>query len=128
MLPAVNDFLTRLMAGEPIEFQDTMALINECFDYQPTHFENGSDDDLVVNEAGVNEGSCKIFALASLLCLDQSQTLALFGRYYREDVLGHPEGQDHRNIRSFMIHGWAGIHFKGEALLPKTPLSTVEPG
>ncbi len=128
MLPAVNDFLTRLAAGESIEFQDTMVLINECFDYQPTHFENGADDDLVVNAAGVNEGSCKIFALASLLCLDQSQTLALFGRYYREDVLGHPEGQDHRNIRSFMTHGWAGISFKGEALHPKPALSGFEPG
>ncbi len=123
MLPAVNDFLFRLRAGEPIEFQDTMALITECFDYQPTYFKNGSDDDLMVNEAGVNEGSCKIFALAFLLCLDQPQTLALFGRYYRDDVLGHPEGQDHRNIRTFMVHGWAGIHFNGEALHPKaTPL------
>ncbi len=123
MLPAVHDFLFRLRAGEPIEFQDTMALITECFDYQPTYFKNGSDDDLMVNEAGVNEGSCKIFALAFLLCLDQPQTLALFGRYYRDDVLGHPEGQDHRNIRTFMVHGWAGIHFNGEALHPKaTPL------
>jgi len=42
--------------------------------------------------------------------------LALFGDYYRSDVLKNPEGSDHQNIRNFMHKGWAGVTFKGEAL------------
>jgi hypothetical protein len=48
--------------------------------------------------------------------LSEVHTLALFGGYYRDDVLGNPEGRDHGNIRHFMKYGWAGIHFEGEAL------------
>jgi hypothetical protein len=35
--------------------------------------------------------------------------LACFGAYYRNDVLGNPEGSDHGNIRNFMESGWAGV-------------------
>jgi hypothetical protein len=48
--------------------------------------------------------------------LSVEDTLALFGDYYRMDVLQHPEGNDHQNIRRFMQDGWAGIAFDGEAL------------
>ena len=101
---------------DAIEFEQVMALIAEHYHYTPTRFTNGIGDSTLVNEAGSNEGSCKIFALGRLLTLNESQTLACFGRYYREDVLNHPEGNDHMNIRTFMRSGWDGIAFESEAL------------
>ena len=106
---------------ESVEFANVMAVITENFVYTPCRFSNGIGDDLVVNAAGENEGSCKIFALGQLLGLDEDQTLACFGKFYREDVLQQPDGVDHANIRTFMRHGWAGIHFAGQALVPKLP-------
>ncbi len=113
--------LLRLLQSNPatVEFQDVMSVIAEQYDYTPTRFTNGQGDDRVVSAAGENEGSSKIFALAQLLGLTQQQTLACFGRFYREDVLLHPQGENHANIRNFMRHGWAGIHFDSEALVPK---------
>jgi hypothetical protein len=114
----VNDFLQRVKSGQTVEFQETMVFIAEHYHYQPTEFSNGLQQPLV-NEAGRNEGSCKIFAFAKLQQLTVEQTLALFGDYYRQDVLGNPSGNDHQNIRHFMRDGWEGIAFKGEALQPK---------
>jgi hypothetical protein len=48
--------------------------------------------------------------------LSQAETLACFGAYYFEEVLGDPEGTNHQNIRNFMKLGWDGIQFQGEAL------------
>lgn len=115
---SLNDFLARIKAEQPIDFQDTMAVIAEHYHYQPTEFSNGIEA-VLVNEAGRNEGSCKLFAFAKLHQLSQQQTLNLFGDYYRKDVLAHPEGTDHQNIRHFMRDGWAGIQFAGQALEPK---------
>ena len=114
----LNDFINRVRSGVSIDFQDTMSVIATYYDYQPAEFINGIQYPLI-NEAGQNEGSCKIFAFAKLQGLDPAQTLALFGDYYRKDVLGNPEGNDHQNIRNFMRDGWAGINFKSEALTLK---------
>jgi hypothetical protein len=46
------------------------------------------------------------------------ETLALFGKYYRKDVMENPNGDDHPNIRNFILDGWAAIRFQGEALKP----------
>ncbi|WP_188863865.1 HopJ type III effector protein, partial [Aliivibrio fischeri] len=46
-------------------------------------------------------------------------TLACFGQYYRHDVLENPQGDDHQNIRNFMVTGWAGVQFKTQALQAK---------
>jgi hypothetical protein len=109
----IDDFLLQLkQSPETVEFADTMAVIEDYYIYTPTRFSNGS----VINEAGQNEGSCKLFAFARLLKFDEQQTLACFGRYYRDDVLKHPEAEDHANIRQFMLTGWPGIAFAGEAL------------
>lgn len=97
---------------ESIEFDDTMAVIDAEYDFTPTSFTNGD----VKNAADENNGSCKIFAFAQLQSLDADQTLACFGRYYREDVLKNPDGTDHSNIRSFMKNGWIGIEFYDMAL------------
>ena len=106
-------FLQRLRdTPSQIEFSETMAAIEANYAYTPTAFRNGNAE----NSAGQNGGSCKIFAFAKLQGLSEPETLACFGRYYREDVLQHPEANDHQNIRNFMRSGWAGVVFEGEAL------------
>ena len=109
---------TQYGASNVLDFEDTMAVINEHFDYIPTAFSNGISDMSVSNEAGQNEGSCKIFAFAQLLELSEEQTLLCFGRFY-QDVINTPEGEDHGNIRNFIRDGWKGIHFEGQALTRK---------
>ena len=100
---------------ESISFSEVIAHIDANFDFTPTRFVNGNTS----NEAGQNNGSCKIFSFAQLNNLTQAQTLALFGDYYRIDVLGNPEGSDHQNIRNFMQSGWEGIRFDTLALSKK---------
>lgn len=110
---SLTTFLQRLReTPERIEFADTIAAIESHYEYTPTAFRNGE----VENAAGQNGGSCKIFAFAKLQDLSESETLACFGRYYREDVLQHPDANDHQNIRNFMRSGWSGVAFEGDAL------------
>ncbi|MGR9052050.1 MAG: HopJ type III effector protein [Gammaproteobacteria bacterium] len=116
---SLDTFLTKVKSGQAVAFDETMAVIAEYYDYRPTEFNNGSGDDIAVNAAGSNEGSCKIFAFALLQRLNEEQTLNLFGAYYRDDVLNDPDGTGHRNIRNFMRYGWQGIRFEDSALIPK---------
>ena len=109
-------FLQLKTTPETVEFDQVMAVIDQHYDYTPTRFTNGAGEAMVVNEAGSNEGSCKIFAFSKLNQLIESETVACFGKYYRDDVLGEPEGNNHGNIRNFMRDGWAGIELDGEAL------------
>jgi len=115
------DELIKIINTEPgsIDFIEVMSTIEAAYSYTPIRFHNGIGSKAITNEAGTNEGSCKIFAFGRLNQLDEHQTLACFGKYYREDVLGHPNNEDHANIRNFMRHGRAGIRFEGEALHPK---------
>lgn len=112
------DLLDRLKRAEA-DFEDVIAYVNAHYDYTPTRFTNGVGTDPVVNEAGKNEGSCRVFALARLHRLAVADTVQLFGRFYRDDVLKHPDGSDHANIRRFLVDGWDGIRFDGEALAPR---------
>ncbi|WP_087820440.1 HopJ type III effector protein [Photobacterium aquimaris] len=105
-----------------IEFDAVMAIINHYYDYQPTGFTNGLSDNIITNQAATNEGSCKIFAFSHLHQLSQAETLACFGRYYREDVLKHPQHTDHQNIRQFILSGSKGITFEHFPLTLKTAL------
>ena len=100
---------------ESIEFQQVMETIDQNYNYTPARFVN----DEVINESGTNEGSCKIFAFGQLNQLNEQETLACFGTYYRNDVLQNPDGSDHANIRTFMEHGWGGINFDSAALTVK---------
>lgn len=102
-------------APNTIEFSDTMAVIEALYEFTPTFFKNGT----LENAAGQNSGSCKLFAFAQLQGLSKEQTLACFGAYYRKDVLEHPEGTDHGNIRNFIQFGWDGIAYNGQALQAK---------
>ena len=101
-----------------IAFPQVIETINTHYNYTPTQFTNGNGDDCVVNAAGTNEGSCRIFAFAQTNGLSEAETLACFGQFYR-DVLDTPSGTDHANIRTFMRHGWKGIRFEGIALTAK---------
>lgn len=111
-------FLNRLETQpETIEFPDVIALINRLYTFVPTGFRNHN----LMNEAGQNTGSCKLFAFARLHDLSEAQTLSCFGAYYRADVLKNPDGDSHPNIRQFMDTGWEGIEFDGVPLRAKNP-------
>jgi hypothetical protein len=112
----LTTFINKIKASEAVSFDETMALIAENYQYQPTRFTNGFENELLINEAGNNEGSCKIFAFAQLHQLNKQQTLELFGEFYRIEVLTQPKGTDHQNIRNFIKYGWDGIHFERSAL------------
>ena len=101
---------------QDVSFDEVIAVIKESYQYTPTRFSSGLGETRVINEAGQNEGSCRIFAFAQLQGLSEAETLSCFGKFYRDDVLGHPAGNDHANIRNFMRDGWAGIVFDGVAL------------
>ncbi|WNC67690.1 HopJ type III effector protein [Thalassotalea nanhaiensis] len=113
---ALSDFLQQLKhSPDTIEFNDVMTVINEHYIYTPVTFTNGD----LVNQAGTNEGSCKIFAFAQLNNLSAEQTLACFGKFYREDVLLNPNADDHGNIRTFIELGWQGITYSNAALVQR---------
>ena len=97
---------------ESITFQETISVIDANYNFTPTAFKNGNQ----FNNPIENNGSCKIFAFAKLHNLEKEATLSLFGSYYFDDVLKNPNGNDHQNIRNFMVFGWDGISFEGEAL------------
>ncbi len=110
------DFLNHLSnSPETISFDETMSTIESHYDFTPCKFTNGD----TINDAGENNGSCKIFAFAQLNKLDKASTLHCFGNYYRKDVLENPDGDDHQNIRNFIRNGWDGIEFHGTALIEK---------
>jgi hypothetical protein len=113
---SLNSFLEKITTSVSVSFNETIAVITENYHYQATEFSNGLNEHTLINKAGTNEGSCKIFAFAKIHQLDKQRTLNLFGDYYRLDVLNNPQGVDHQNIRNFMTYGWGGICFKGEAL------------
>lgn len=112
----LNTFLQQLRSKpDSIAFTDTIAAIDANYNFTPTAFKNGE----LMNEAGQNNGSCKLFAFAQLHNLTPQETLTCFGAYYRDDVLKHPEATDHQNIRNFIKFGWAGISYQGDALKVK---------
>lgn len=124
----IEQFLNRVKSKpEAIEFAETIAVIDSAYTFNPCSFINGA----LVNEAGQNNGSCKIFSFAHIHGLSESDTLALFGHFYRNDVLNNEHGSDHQNIRNFMKTGWGGIKFSGKALtkinsMPQAPVTEAQ--
>lgn len=116
---SLTSFLEKIKNNAAVGFDETIAVISEYYHYQPTEFSNGQHEHVLINKAGANEGSCRIFAFAKLHELSPQQTLNLFGDFYRHDVLNNPDGSDHQNIRLFMRYGWDGIAFSGAALTPR---------
>jgi hypothetical protein len=103
------------LSPENADFFEVINVIDTNYTFTPTRFINGE----LVNESHENQGSCKVFSFAKLHQLTPEQTLACFGDFYRQDVLMHPEKQDHQNIRNFIRTGWEGIKFDAEALQEK---------
>lgn len=102
--------------AKSIDFEQTMAAIEDGYDYTPVAFSCGA----VESTAEQNQGSAKIFSFAKLQKMNKDNTLQLFGRFYRDDVLSNPSGDDHGNIRNFMKTGWDGVKFPdGMALKTK---------
>lgn len=110
----MNDIEQLRQALTTLQFSDTMNIVDALYNFTPCAFSNGNTQ----NEAGENNGSCKLFAFAKLNDFSEPQTLALFGQFYR-DVLTTPEGDGHQNIRNFMKTGWAGIQFENSPLTKK---------
>jgi hypothetical protein len=104
----LQDFLEKLRAEpELIQFSETIDTIESNYGYIPTNFTNGNQ----LNKAGENVGSCKILAFAYINNLTMSETLNCFGHYFREDVISNPAGNDHQNIRQFILDGFDGLKF-----------------
>ncbi|GAB2651145.1 HopJ type III effector protein [Vibrio panuliri] len=109
----LKSFLQQLQTNPTsVEFAQSIAVIEANYSFTPTAFSNGT----MRNPQGENNGSCKILAFALQHQLSEEQTLAMFGEFYRVDVLGNPDGHDHQNIRNFIAHGWQGVKFEGKAL------------
>lgn len=114
----IANFIEKLKSNtEYIHFQDAITVIDENYDFTPTTFKNGNQ----FNNAGENNGSCKIFAFAQLNNLNKEETLFLFGDFYK-DVLQTPNATDHQNIRNFIKFGWDGIQFEGDPLFQKSTI------
>jgi hypothetical protein len=97
-----------------LAFNNVIEFIETYYQHQPTAFKNGD----AYNEATQNQGSAKVFAFAQINNLSAADTLYLFAEHY-QSVLANPTASDHQNIRQFMAHGWPGIVFEGEALVPR---------
>jgi len=116
----INRFIERLESNsEQLKFDQVIDLIDRHYNFEPTKFSNGSQE----NAAGENSGSCKVLSFARLNNLVKEQALKLFAQYYR-DVLATPGESDHQNIRQFIEHGYDGLTFEGQALsLKAEPIS-----
>ncbi|BFM47926.1 HopJ type III effector protein [Marinomonas sp. THO17] len=97
---------------QDVHFKEAIGVIEKEYDFTPTAFTNGEQ----VNAVNENNGSCKIFSFALIHQLNKDETLHLFGDFYRVDVLQNPQGEDHQNIRQFMLNGWEGVVFSSQAL------------
>jgi hypothetical protein len=106
--------LIEKLKDDSLTFKEVIEFIEIYYLHQPTAFKNGE----VHNEATQNQGSAKVLAFAQLNNLNEEDTLYLFADHY-QSVLNNPNGTDHQNIRQFMIHGWRGIVFEGQALITK---------
>ncbi|KAA2241681.1 HopJ type III effector protein [Chitinophaga agrisoli] len=106
--------LIKNLKDNSITFKEVLEFIDAHYQHQPTAFKNGE----AYNEATQNQGSARVFAFAQLNDLSKEDTLFLFAEHY-QSVLSNPGGTDHQNIRQFIMHGWPGIVFEGQALLEK---------
>ena len=110
----VKELITKLNKGA-VDFNNVIQAIENNYVFTPSEFKNGE----TVNAKNSNNGSCKIFAFGLINQLSEQATLNAFGRFYTEDVLQNPDGEDHQNIRNFIQFGWQGVSFSSPALTPK---------
>ena len=111
----IPEFKTKLKTTPTaITFKETMQVIENYYTFNPTAFKNGD----IINNAGENNGSCKLFAFAKHQKLRKEETLLCFGEHYK-NVLADKNGASHQNIRNFMQTGFKGLSFENEALTLK---------
>ncbi len=111
----IQQFKNRLQDNpENIDFSETIAIIENNYEFTPSAFKNG----VLENEVSQNQGSCKVFSFAIQQELTKEETLACFGQYYAE-VVNEPNGTGHQNIRNFMNTGFEGLSFENETLVRK---------
>jgi len=92
-----------------VRFEEVMAMLGACYLFSPAPYTSSAGSACALeNPAGVNSGSCKVFAFAKLHGLSEESTLLMFCEHYKS-VLEDPTGDSHMNIRNFMKSGWAGI-------------------
>ena len=112
---AITEFKTKLKTTPTaITFKETMQVIEDHYNFNPTAFTNGD----IINNAGENNGSCKLFAFAMHQEFTKEATLLCFGEHY-QSVLEDKNGTSHQNIRNFMQTGFNGLSFENEALTLK---------
>ncbi|MBO6212690.1 HopJ type III effector protein [Algoriella sp.] len=97
-----------------IIFADVLAFIDDNYNYTPTAFTNGNQE----NAIDQNQGSAKVLAFAKLNDYTENDTLKLFAEHYKA-VIETPNGTDHNNIRQFMQNGWNGVSFENDVLTKK---------
>lgn len=97
-----------------IIFADVLAFIDDNYNYTPTAFTNGNQE----NAIDQNQGSAKVLAFAKLNDYTENDTLKLFAEHYKV-VIETPNGTDHNNIRQFMQNGWNGVSFENDVLTKK---------
>ncbi len=114
---AKNDLITSLESGTH-EFKDTLAFIEQWYEFTPSGFQNGP----VRNESTENQGSGKVLALAERLNLTHQQMLYCFGEHYR-DVLATPDVENHFNLRHLVAAESADAQFDQFPLHPKADAS-----
>ena len=111
----IPEFKTKLKTTPTaITFKETMQVIEDHYNFNPTAFTNGD----IINNAGENNGSCKLFAFAMHQELIKEETLLCFGEHY-QSVLEDKNGTSHQNIRNFMKTGFKDLSFENEALTLK---------
>ena len=102
------------LKSDTVKFSDVIEFIEQHYEHTPTAFKNGE----AFNESTQNQGSAKVFSFAQINELGEEDTLSLFAEHYAT-VKASPAGLDHQNIRQFMVNGWSGIAFEGQALKKK---------
>ena len=111
----IPEFKTKLKTTPTaISFKETMQVIENYYTFNPTAFTNGD----IINNAGENNGSCKLFAFVMHQELTKEETLLCFGEHH-QSVLEDKNGILHQNIRNFMQTGFKGLSFENEALTLK---------
>ena len=111
----ITEFKTKLKTTPTaITFKETMQVIEDHYNFNPTVFSNGD----AINSAGENNGSCKLFAFAMHQEFTKEETLLCFGEHY-QTVLEDKNGTSHQNIRNFIQTGFKGLSFENEALTLK---------
>jgi hypothetical protein len=111
----IQEFKTKLKSNlSAVIFAETMQVIEDYYTFNPTAFTNGD----IINNAGENNGSWKLFVFAMRQEFTKEETLFCFGEYY-QTVLEDKNGTSHQNIRNFMKTGFKGLSFKNKALTLK---------